>query len=222
MPQAWRHDREVDIVVRHQEGQTLKPNRITIPAAALAIALVLAGCDKREQDAKTQPPAAQPAPSAPSEAPAAPPPAPKQVPLLEQEAGSLVPENTEPAKELIKKYGPRILYKNEQAKIAIESFNIDCRKRDNRYLPLINALVARVNQEGKYNINIGFIVQNASSETRVVRTRNNEPDSIELEINKWEEMNYYGLPLWGGPRYLSELCADTSPAKALYIVPRVQ
>ena len=183
----------------------MKPAKLILVAVSAA-AFVLPGCDNKPAPQQQQPQQAEP-------------PKPKPVPLLEQPVGSLVSGNTEYAKYLLKKYGHLIHYENEQAKIAVESFNIDCHERDNRYLPLINVLALKLKvDDGSGYI---FYAQNRQSETRILMVDGGPSEEksgvIEFEINKWGEMRSRIQAI-----RLIYLCDDRPQSEAIYIMPPVQ
>jgi len=182
----------------------MKMNNTIAAAAILAGAFVLAGCDNKpapQEQAKSPPQQVEP-------------PKPKPVPLLEQPVGSLVGQNTPRGTELLKKYGDRIHYENEAAKVAVETFNIDCLERDHRYVPLVNVLALKISFGAEGNYDQRFTVKNIDLETRII-SEDKFSSGIEFEINKWGEMRYRG------PGYLrAVLCMADTPDEALYVIPK--
>lgn len=94
---------------------------------------------------------------------------------------------------LKKKYASRLRYETAYARTVVQGFDLDCRTRDGRYLPLENVLLARIASmdKGQFKFTI-----RASSRGEDVRIYDDMTDAsggivntmVAFEINKWGEI----------------------------------
>jgi len=101
--------------------------------------------------------------------------------------------------ELRKKYASRIIYEDAYARKIAQDFDIDCKARDGRYLPLENVLLATISAhdelltKGKNSSNNSFTIRVVSrgDDVRVYDEAVIGGDHISMvrfEINKWGEI----------------------------------
>lgn len=98
-------------------------------------------------------------------------------------------EPTDP-KEYVERLRARYMrdihYDGQASMRAIRSFNMDCRARDGRVLPLENVMLATTASTHGF---IQFYVQTAGGETRVVEAAKGASEGhVLLLINKWGEL----------------------------------
>ncbi|KWV73392.1 hypothetical protein [Pseudomonas fluorescens] len=97
------------------------------------------------------------------------------------------------ANYLLGKYGDRLHFSSSQARSVVEDFEIDCRVKDGRYLPLLSLLLARVSEMQHEGAWMETIVQQRGDEVRVydqIKRRDGttfEP-ILALELNRWGEL----------------------------------
>lgn len=94
-------------------------------------------------------------------------------------------------------YGGRLHFESAEAERIVRSFNIDCRARDGRYLPLINVLYVRLSQSSSKTIWLETDVQERGGEVRIVDTvrgpKARPVSEVSFEINKWGELRPIGI-----------------------------
>jgi hypothetical protein len=96
-------------------------------------------------------------------------------------------------KNLRAKYTHRIEYKNAQAASIVKQFNIDCKAKDGRFLPLTNVLLAKLREADREEMWLQTIVDGRSGEVRIydyLKRKAGTATKPELifEINKWGEL----------------------------------
>lgn len=94
---------------------------------------------------------------------------------------------------LNKKFGSRLTYTSQFARQVVEGFDIDCKARDGRSLPLRNVLLAVLKETDHYpKLWLTFRVEARGRTVRVYEVANTPkgPDweKVYLEINEWREL----------------------------------
>jgi len=119
------------------------------------------------------------------------------------------PETTSPTKtaggdgltyvqRLQRDFAARLHFSDAQAQRTVQSINIDCRSMDGRYLPLHNALLARLYKENESNAWIETRVASAGKGIKVydsVHLRNGEVREPQLvfEVDAWGAVTRHGV-----------------------------
>lgn len=95
--------------------------------------------------------------------------------------------------ELQKKYSQDITFSSPRAAQIVNSYNIDCKSNDGRYLPLINLLYTSLAASGgKWKTKL--FVENRGEEVRIYESgyfldgRKMEGGGVKFEINRWGEL----------------------------------
>ncbi|SDY38617.1 Sel1 repeat-containing protein [Nitrosomonas sp. Nm58] len=96
-------------------------------------------------------------------------------------------------KQLRQKYGKRLRYETAHAQTRIQSFNIDCRANDGRYLPLENVLLAKMASLDSKQAYLTIRATNRGDDVRIydelISADGRRMGSIPMfEINKWGEL----------------------------------
>ncbi|WP_122286293.1 hypothetical protein [Pseudomonas syringae group genomosp. 3] len=97
------------------------------------------------------------------------------------------------AQFLKKKYGGRLHFRSSQARITVESFDIDCHASDGRYLPLMSLLLARLSDMQRKDAWMETSIEQRGTEVRVYDQIKRidglafEP-VLALELNQWGEL----------------------------------
>lgn len=95
-------------------------------------------------------------------------------------------------------YAARLHFSTAQAESAVKGINIDCRAMDGRYLPLHNALLARLEDANEPNAWVETRVDSSGNAIKVydsVHVRNGkaaEPQLI-FEVNEWGAVTQHGV-----------------------------
>ncbi|WP_256573251.1 MULTISPECIES: hypothetical protein [unclassified Pseudomonas] len=95
-------------------------------------------------------------------------------------------------------FGARLHFSTAQAEHTVRGINIDCRAMDGRYLPLHNALLARLENANEPNAWVETRVASAGKGIKVydsVHVRNGkarEPQLI-FEVNEWGTVTQHGV-----------------------------
>ncbi|WP_178119537.1 hypothetical protein [Pseudomonas sp. SCB32] len=104
-------------------------------------------------------------------------------------------------------FGQRLYFSSPQAESIVRKFNIDCKAPDRRYLPLYNALLARLHEGSTPDAWMETSVVNTGKNIQVfdsVRLKSGKeltPQLI-LEINEWGAIETHGIR----PDALSNAC----------------
>ena len=109
--------------------------------------------------------------------------------------------------QLKKKYSSRLTFSTSRAAEIVAAFDIDCRSRDRRYLPLMNVLYARLAAMDSDKVWVITNVDNRGDEVRIVDSymgKNGQlvPPRIAFVITKWDELQ----PLEMTTEALMNLC----------------
>lgn len=91
------------------------------------------------------------------------------------------------------KFGERLHFSSQQARIAVEDFEIDCHVKDGRYLPLISVLLARLSEMQREDAWMETTVQQRGTEVRVYDQIKRKDGTVfepvlALELNQWGEL----------------------------------
>jgi len=95
-------------------------------------------------------------------------------------------------------FDARLHFSSAQAEDAVRKINIDCRAMDGRYLPLHNALLARLDEANEPNAWVETRVVSAGNSLKVydsVHVRNakaREPQLI-FEVDEWGAVTRHGV-----------------------------
>lgn len=102
-------------------------------------------------------------------------------------------------KGLEKDYGKRVHFESAKASQIVRNYNIDCKRNDGRFVPLIAVLYSRSSQLDDKDLWLETVVQEQGGEIRAIdilkgpkAARGIEP-SIALKIDKWGEL--YGVSI---------------------------
>lgn len=109
--------------------------------------------------------------------------------------------------QLQRDFGQRIYFSSPKAEAIIKKINIDCRAPDGRYLPLYNALLARLHEASTPDAWMETSVVNSGKNIQVfdsVRLRSGREltPQLTLEINEWGAVETHGVR----PDALSNAC----------------
>lgn len=136
---------------------------------------------------------------------------PESIPLV---AATSMPVKTAPLGQsstyvdrLQRDFGQRIYFSSPTAETIIKKINIDCKAPDGRYLPLYNALLARLNEANTPDAWMETSVVNRGRNIQVfdsVRLKNGKEltPQLTLEINEWGAVETHGVR----PEALSNAC----------------
>lgn len=96
---------------------------------------------------------------------------------------------------LWKNYSSRLNFASKEAEKAVLGFNIDCRAKDGRYVPLVNILL--VNANTIKNFDMSFYIKKIGGTTRIYSELRKDgkqvyEPSLSFEINEWGELRPYG------------------------------
>lgn len=117
------------------------------------------------------------------------------------------PSNAAFVDSLRAKSKDRLIYRSPAAEAAVRSFNIDCKARDGRMLPLVHVLMARLAQMGSKDMWVTTYVEERGGEVRIYdvlerRDGAKTPPEMSFEINKWGELR----PIGTRPEALYNAC----------------
>lgn len=70
-------------------------------------------------------------------------------------------------KSLREKFGSRIEYKSAEAAAIVNGFNINCKSKDGRYLPLRNVLLAKLREASTKDVWMQTIIEGRAGEVRI-------------------------------------------------------
>ncbi|AYG45480.1 hypothetical protein DV532_14740 [Pseudomonas sp. Leaf58] len=95
-------------------------------------------------------------------------------------------------------YAARLHFSSAQAERAVKAINIDCRAMDGRYLPLHNALLARLENANEPNAWVETRVASSGTGLKVydsVHVRNDKAQQPQLifEVNEWGAVTQHGV-----------------------------
>lgn len=95
-------------------------------------------------------------------------------------------------------YATRLHFGTAQAERAAKGINIDCRSMDGRYLPLHNALLARLENENESNAWVETRVESSGKGIKVydsLHVRNGKAQAPQLvfEVNEWGAVTQHGV-----------------------------
>lgn len=104
-------------------------------------------------------------------------------------------------------FGSRLYFSSAEAEALVKKINIDCKAPDGRYLPLYNALLARLDEASTPDAWMETSVVNSGKKLRVfdsVRLKNGKEltPQLTLEINEWGGYETHGVR----PQALSNAC----------------
>ena len=107
-------------------------------------------------------------------------------------------------------FGSRLYFSSAEAEALVKKINIDCRAPDGRYLPLYNALLARLDEASTPDAWMETSVVNTGRKLRVfdsVRLKSGKEltPQLTLEINEWGGYEAHGVR----PQALSNACFGT-------------
>jgi hypothetical protein len=94
---------------------------------------------------------------------------------------------------LRRQFAHRITYRTEQARQAVESFNVDCRGPDGRFLPLSNVILAKLASMSAEHAHLEVDVDSRGDEVRITDVlvdRNGQEmhRTLAFEIDRWGEL----------------------------------
>lgn len=109
--------------------------------------------------------------------------------------------------QLQRDFGQRIYFSSPKAEAIIRKINIDCKAPDGRYLPLYNALLARLHEASTPDAWMETSVVNRGKNIQVfdsVRLKSGKEltPQLTLEINEWGAVETHGVR----PEALSNAC----------------
>jgi hypothetical protein len=107
-------------------------------------------------------------------------------------------------------FGSRLYFSSAEAEALVRKINIDCKAPDGRYLPLYNALLARLDEASTPEAWMETSVVNTGKKLRVfdsVRLKSGKEltPQLTLEINEWGGYETHGVR----PQALSNACFGT-------------
>lgn len=108
-------------------------------------------------------------------------------------AGAVIAADSAYIQKLRKQYSSRITFQTPYARQTIENFDLDCRSRDGRYLPLMNVFLAKLEALDQKEGWLTIYVANLGSEVRVydklIQADGKEIHSaVAFEIDRWGEI----------------------------------
>lgn len=134
------------------------------------------------------------------------------------------------AHALRKRYGNRLQFANGRARSVVEAFNIDCRSRDGRYVPLVNILYAKLAAVDSPKAWQVTFVDSRGGKVRItddVVTAEGKTIVSQVwgEINEWGELVLNGVrseallntcggsfgPIWAGGRNPTSQLVPSEP-----------
>jgi hypothetical protein len=105
----------------------------------------------------------------------------------------LFPGHSAYALDLRRQFGHRIHYRTDLARHSVASFNIDCRSRDGRLLPLSNVILAKLASMSAEHAHLEVEVDSRGEDVRVTdvlvdRDGREMHRTLAFEIDRWGEL----------------------------------
>ncbi|MQT51939.1 MULTISPECIES: hypothetical protein [Pseudomonas] len=122
----------------------------------------------------------------------------RATPSVDQEATGTPMSNEKYVAALKKQYGSRISYNSQAVFLTVSTFNIDCRTKDGRYLPLENILLARIREMNNEKMWLESIADSRDNQVRIYDYLKSQDGSVtepqvSIEINSWGELKSHGF-----------------------------